>query len=87
MRTLVAPIVQTMVVVHNTPRREPLSTFDIEGRSDGHVDSGTRFSLTYPAGPSADPAAAVGSAAGAPGAAAPQSSHPALAAEGDPGGA
>jgi hypothetical protein len=76
-----------MVVVHNTPQREPLPTFDIEGRSDGHGDSGTRLSLTYPAGPSADPAAAAGSAAGAPGAAAPQSSDPAVAAEGDPGDA
>jgi hypothetical protein len=37
-----------MVVAHNTPRRENLADC-----RDGHSDSGTRFSLTYSAGPSA----------------------------------
>ncbi len=77
MRTLAAPIVQTMVVVHNTP----LPSFDIEGRRDGHGDSGTRFSLTYSAGQSAAPAAVAGAAPGATGSDALPSAAPAAAVE------
>jgi hypothetical protein len=66
---------------------ETLPTFDIEGRRDGHGDSGTRFSLTHSAGPSAAPEDPAGAAPGATGAAALPSAAPAAAAEGSPGGA
>ena len=39
--------------------------WNLADRRDGHCDSGIRFSLTYPAGPSAAQAAAVGAEAGA----------------------
>ena len=54
-----------MLVIHNTLQREP---YRPPRRSRRHGDSGTRFSLTYFAGPSAAPAAAAGAAAGAAGA-------------------
>ncbi len=72
------------------PLFRPWSWFTIRcdgNRHDGHGDSGTRFSLTYSAGPSAAPAAAAGAAAGAAGAAAPPSAASTAAAEGSPGGA
>jgi hypothetical protein len=74
---------------------------NLADRRDGHGDSGSRFSLTYFAGPSAAPlgsaevicwserrsGGSAGAAAGAAGAAAPLSAASAAAAQGGPGGA
>ncbi len=70
-------MVQTMVVVDNTPRLLTAATVT--------VTLEPASALTYFAGPRAAPAAATGAAAGAA-AGATGATAPPIAAEGDPGG-
>jgi hypothetical protein len=89
MKTLVSLIVQTMVVVYNTPQEELCrpSISKVTATVTETLEPGPRFGLTYSAGSSTAPAAAAGAAPGAAGAAAPPSAASAAAAEGGPGGA